>query len=192
MGCNSSSSSASGLPAKEVHDFITSEEVKIIKESWPVVAMDLPATGLHIFTRLFEMEKDFKKLFRRLMSVRESGDYVFDSVRLERHATMVMKHLGQAVENLDDSTYFSELLIALGEKHAAYDVKPEMLPFLWPAIRDGLKMRLGDKFTKEAELAWKHLYDYISHKLEEGMIKATSQASRRGINGFNVCNNSVK
>ena len=82
----------------------------------------------HFSSRLFEMEKDLKKLFRRLMSVRESGDYVFDSVRLERHATLVMKHLGQAVDNLDDSTYFSELLIMLGEKHSAYDVKPEMLP----------------------------------------------------------------
>ncbi|RUS78958.1 hypothetical protein EGW08_013260 [Elysia chlorotica] len=136
------------------------------------------------------MEKDLKKLFRRLMSVRESGDYVFDSVRLERHATLVMKHLGQAVDNLEDSSYFSELLVMLGEKHAAYDVKPEMLPFLWPAIRDGLKMRLGDKFTKEMELAWKHLYDYISHKLAEGMSNANSSGSKKATNGGLIHKNS--
>lgn len=41
--------------------------------------------------------------------------------------------------------------------------------FLWPAIRDGVKMRMGDKFNMETELAWKHLYDYISCKLSEGM-----------------------
>ncbi|GFR80850.1 cytoglobin-1 [Elysia marginata] len=184
MGCNASSRSPPGAMEKQVQDFLTAEEVRIVKESWPVVSLDLPATGLHIFTRLFEMENDLKKLFRRLMSVRESGDYVFDSVRLERHATLVMKHFGQAVENLDDSTYFSELLIMLGEKHSAYDVKPEMLPFLWPAIRDGLKMRLGDKFTKETELAWKHLYDYISHKLADGMSNAASGSSRKAKNGM--------
>lgn len=41
--------------------------------------------------------------------------------------------------------------------------------FLWPAIRDGLRLRLGDKFGVDAELAWKHLYDYISCKLSEGI-----------------------
>ena len=97
---------------------------------WTIKCRRKLTKAMPLFPRLFEMEKDLKKLFRRLMSVRESGDYVFDSVRLERHATLVMKHLGQAVDNLDDSTYFSELLIMLGEKHSAYDVKPEMLPVL--------------------------------------------------------------
>lgn len=78
------------------------------------------------------MEKDLKKLFRRLMSQTESGEFIFDSVRLERHATLVMKNLGQAVENLDDSSYFSEMLTSLGEKHATYNVKPEMLPVSKP------------------------------------------------------------
>ncbi|BFZ11775.1 hypothetical protein BsWGS_14814 [Bradybaena similaris] len=169
MGCNSSTNSTTKVCSKEVSYFLNASEIRVVRESWAIVALDLPATGLHIFTRLFEMEKDLKKLFRRLMSQTESGEFIFDTVRLERHATLVMKNLGQAVENLDDSSYFSEMLTILGEKHSTYNVKPDMLPFLWPAIRDGLKMRLGDKFTVEAELAWKHLYDYIICKLTEGM-----------------------
>ncbi|CAG5130371.1 unnamed protein product, partial [Candidula unifasciata] len=128
MGCNTSMNSRRSADDNEVNDYMTSDEILIVRESWAIVALDLPATGLHIFTRLFEMEKDLKKLFRRLMSQTESGEFVFDSVRLERHATLVMKNLGQAVENLDDSTYFSEMLTTLGEKHSAYNVKPEMLP----------------------------------------------------------------
>uniref|UniRef100_A0A0B6ZR04 Globin n=1 Tax=Arion vulgaris TaxID=1028688 RepID=A0A0B6ZR04_9EUPU len=169
MGCNSSTNSTKKVVSTEIDYFLTVNERRIVRESWAVIALDLPATGLHIFTRLFEMEKDLKKLFRRLMSQTESGDFIFDSVRLERHATLVMKNLGQAVEHLDDSTYFSEMLVLLGEKHSAYEVKPDMLPFLWPAIRDGLKMRLGEKFGVDSELAWKHLYDYIVCKLSEGM-----------------------
>lgn len=77
------------------------------------------------------MEKDLKKLFRRLMTQNESGEFIFDSAKLERHATMVMNSLGQAVENMEDSVYFSEMLHVLGEKHVAYNVKPEMFPVSW-------------------------------------------------------------
>lgn len=45
-----------------------------------------------------------------------------------------------------------------------------MIPqFFWPAVRDGLKLRLGDKFTVKVELAWKHLYDYVTSKISEGI-----------------------
>ncbi|XP_005099823.1 neuroglobin [Aplysia californica] len=169
MGCSSSSNKQEDECGHQVDYFLSPDEIRIVRESWAVVALDLPATGLHIFTRLFEMEKDLKKLFRRLMSQTESGEFIFDTIRLEHHATLVMKNLGQAVDNLDDSEVFSEMLVLLGEKHSSYNVRPAMLAFLWPAIRDGLKMRLGDKFTVETELAWKHLYDYISCKMSDGM-----------------------
>ncbi|CAG5126662.1 unnamed protein product [Candidula unifasciata] len=179
MGCNSSTNSNTKVASQEVDYFLTPSEIQIVRESWAIVALDLPATGLHIFTRLFEMEKDLKKLFRRLMTQTESGEFIFDTVRLEQHATLVMKQLGQAVDNLDDSTHFSEMLTILGEKHAVYNVRPEMFPFLWPAIRDGLKMRLGDKFTVEAELAWKHLYDYIISKLSEGIERGRPKPKKK-------------
>ena len=53
--------------------------------------------------------------------------------------------------------------------------------FLWPAIRDGLKMRLGDKFTVETELAWKHLFDYIACKMGEGMMKTRHKPGKKMI-----------
>ncbi|CAL1533201.1 unnamed protein product [Lymnaea stagnalis] len=169
MGCNVSSNKKQKVARPEVDFFLTTEEKQIARESWTVISLDLPATGLHIFTRLFEMENDMKKLFKRLMSQSESGHFVIDTARLERHATIVMKHLGMAVDSLEDSVKFSMTLNSLGEKHATYLVSPDMLPFLWPAVRDGLKMRLGDKFTVKTELAWKHIYDYITCKISEGI-----------------------
>ncbi|XP_059154489.1 neuroglobin-like [Physella acuta] len=170
MGCNSSTTkTVSRANEKEMSFYLTQEEMELARDSWAIVALDLPATGLHIFTRLFEMEKDFQKLFKRLMTQKESGEFVFDTARLERHASLVMKQLGQAAEHTDDSINFSASLRLLGEKHAGYNVKPEMFPFFWPAVRDGLKLRLGDKFTVKVELAWKHLYDYVTSKISEGI-----------------------
>ena len=77
---------------------------------------------------MFEIEKDLTKFFRRLMTQNESGEFIFDTFRLEHHATAVMKKLGQAVENLEDSEDFGDMLVSLGEKHHTYNVRPEMTP----------------------------------------------------------------
>ncbi len=74
------------------------------------------------------MEKDLRKMFRRLMTQSESGDLIFDTIRLEHHATLVMKSIGQAVDAVEDAKAFTEMLYGLGEKHTSYNVKPEMLP----------------------------------------------------------------
>lgn len=68
-----------------------------------------------------------KKLFKRLLSNSESGNFIFDDDRLRGHARIVMNSLGAAVDSLDDSSSLSGMLVALGEKHAAYNVKGEMI-----------------------------------------------------------------
>ena len=56
-----------------------------------------------------------------------------------------------------------------------------MFQFLWPAVRDALKMRLGEKFTVETELAWKHLFDYIACRMGEGMTRAKSKDNKKSL-----------
>lgn len=49
---------------------------------------------------------------------------------LRRHAQFVMETLGAAVEclELDDSSVFANILVALGQIHGTYDVKQHYLP----------------------------------------------------------------
>ena len=78
--------------------------------------------------RLFELQSDFKKMFKRMMTQTETGEYDFDWNKLGNHANIVMNALDNAVDGMGDSSYLSKGLLELGERHKMYSVKPEMVP----------------------------------------------------------------
>lgn len=166
-----------GDRSKEIMDFVSPEEVEIIRHSWDIVKQDLPGTGIYMFTRLFELQSDFKKMFKRMMTQSETGEYDFDWNKLGSHANIVMSALDNAVNGMGDSSYLSKGLEELGERHNMYNVKPEMVPLMWPAVRDALKQALSEDFTVETELAWKHVFDYIVCKMSSGMRRGKADTS---------------
>lgn len=55
-----------------------------------------------------------------------------------------------------------------------------VLQFLWPAIRDAFKVKLGDQFTQETELAWRHVFEYIKSNLSEGIKQGELELMETG------------
>ena len=62
------------------------------------------------------------------MTKENSGEFIFDESKLRSHGKMVMDTLGAAVECLDDSSQLTILLVEIGERHAHYGVRPDMIP----------------------------------------------------------------
>ena len=62
------------------------------------------------------------------MTKENSGEFIFDENKLRSHGKMVMDSLGAAVECLDDSAQLTSLLVEVGERHALYGVRPDMIP----------------------------------------------------------------
>ncbi|ELU16329.1 hypothetical protein CAPTEDRAFT_192439 [Capitella teleta] len=132
-------------------------------------------------------DKDLKNLFVNLVpneDVNQDGAYQnpdrssngaghssvhLDELLLKKHAHVVMEALGAAVECLEDSVFLSNVLVALGQIHATYHVKPMYLPRLWPAIRHGLKEVLQDVFTEQVEDCWRIIFNFIISKMKEGI-----------------------
>ena len=82
---------------------------------------------------MFHTDKDLKTLFIRLSKPHHqpaacSGDIMLDEFLLKKHSNVVMESLGAAVECLEDSVFLSNVLVALGQIHAAYRVRPQLLP----------------------------------------------------------------
>ncbi|XP_076443042.1 neuroglobin-like [Babylonia areolata] len=179
MGCQNSKAGTKEEVEKdkELGDFVSAEEIEVIRSSWETVKQDIPGTGIYMFTRLFELQSDFKKFFKRLMTQTETGEYDFDWNKLSNHANIVMNALDNAVDSIQDSSYLSKGLQELGERHKMYSIKPEMVPLMWPAIRDALRQALAEEFTVETELAWKHVFDYIVFKMSQGMKRPDKTAS---------------
>ncbi|ESO96466.1 hypothetical protein LOTGIDRAFT_159879 [Lottia gigantea] len=168
MGCTISAT-IRNKGIKDLPGYLTQREVDIVQKTWAILSTDMMGTGVYMFQRLFEIQKDLQKLFRKLLLPSETADYFFDEVKLQSHAMIVMQGLGAAVESLDDSVYLTNILLTMGEKHSQYNVQPEMISLLWPAIRDALKHKLKEDFTPETELAWRHVFDYISSNMAEGI-----------------------
>ncbi|XP_025104081.1 neuroglobin-like [Pomacea canaliculata] len=180
MGCQNAKSSQKEdcEDEKELGDFLTVEEIEVIRHTWAIVKQDIPGTGMFMFTRLFELQSDFKKFFKRMMTQTETGEYDFDRNKLGNHANVVMTALDKAVDSLDDSSFLSKGLAELGERHKMYNVKSEMIPYMWPAVRDALKKALAEDFTVEAELAWKHVFDYIVSKMAQGINSGSGSPTK--------------
>lgn len=53
-----------------------------------------------------------------------------------------------------------------------------VLQYMWPAVRDALKKALAEDFTVEAELAWKHVFDYIVSKMAQGINSGSGSPTK--------------
>ncbi|OWF48660.1 neuroglobin-like [Mizuhopecten yessoensis] len=170
MGCSQSGSVRMQRSSQQLENYLTSEQVRLVKQSWLILGEDMAATGLLVFKKLFESNEGMKKLFYKLMRCDSSEQLEFDQEKLTRHATIVMQGLGAAVESLEDSVFLTNVLIAMGERHAMYNVKTEMVPHLWPAIRDAFKELMGEDFLPAVESAWLHVFEYIGSKFKMGIV----------------------
>ena len=86
-----------------------------------------------------ESDKDLFAEFKRLAAGRSStidcsdcppsmtSPECPDSSLINKHSHVVMEAIGATVECLDDSMFLCRVLIALGQIHATYDVRPHYL-----------------------------------------------------------------
>ncbi|XP_076463890.1 neuroglobin-like [Babylonia areolata] len=183
-GASATKMGESGESSKELEDFLTPRESNIIHSSWIIIEQNRTKTGVYLFTRLFQLQASFKKMFKRLMTRSETGHFIIDWQMLESHADLVMGVLGKVVANLENSTQLSAELVQLGERHHGYHLHVDMVWLMWPALRDTLKHALVTDFTLETELAWKHLFEYVASKMELGIkrgMKHDSASSTQGV-----------
>ncbi|XP_045187619.1 uncharacterized protein LOC123545361 [Mercenaria mercenaria] len=174
MGCVVSSSRLAHSDDKELPQFVSAEDIRLVQESWLLVQQDMDNIGLIIFKRFFKDNRDLKRLFYTKlrgedmeMGNIEEGE--FDEDKLRMHGRIVMEALGAAVECLNDSEHLTALLIGIGERHVMYGVKSDMVPRLWPAIVTTLEEQLGDNFDNKVGKAWERVFQYIGGKVIEGI-----------------------
>ncbi|XP_061194669.1 neuroglobin-like [Saccostrea echinata] len=175
MGCTFSGIEEVNLEKRELETYVTPEDIRLVKESWKIVGQDLNGAGMMVFHKLFEKNKDLKKLFQNLTRLEADGEVVLDDEKLQTHSRIVMDGLGAAVESLEDSVILTNILILMGERHAGYHVRPEMVGLLWPAIRDTFKEKLEDDFTPDIARAWTHVFDYLKARFQEGIRRGRNQ-----------------
>ena len=106
-------------------NFVQKSESKLFAN---VISNDISRRRIMLFFfRLFSKNHHLKKLFTKLITSEVSGEVFLNEELLQNHARIVMESLSAAVECLHDSKQLTILLIAIGERHAMYGVKPHMI-----------------------------------------------------------------
>lgn len=119
--------------------------VELIKESFNVGLVPKAEELAEFF---------YNDLFTRYPEVKP----LFEKTNMASQKKKLMASLKFLVDNLENSTALSDALTALGQRHAAYNVKAEHYPMVADCLLAALSNALGDKWTPELREAWTELY----------------------------------
>jgi hemoglobin-like flavoprotein len=134
--------------------------------------------------RLFELEPEAKTLFGFQKDTQL--EELKTSTRFVNHASNFVRMFDKAVEMIGpDTDMLTDILLDLGEKHAAYGVRPEYFPSMGTALIGSMKIMLvAEDFNAQVEQAWYELFGAMSYDMIRGQRRAKDLKRRRISNSY--------
>lgn len=131
---------------------VTTEQIKLVKDSWSRVVPIAEQAAALFYGRLFELDPALKPMFK--------GDMVEQGQKL-------MRMVGIAVDNLDRLDNIVPAVQDLGVKHLEYGVKNYHYETVGDALLWTLGQGLGDAFTTEVMVAWSDVYGLLASTMKD-------------------------
>jgi hemoglobin-like flavoprotein len=125
---------------------MTPEQVKLVQDSFKLVAPIAPQAADLFYGRLFEIAPTVRPLFPADISAQK---------------TKLMTMIGTAVANLHQVEKIVPAVQDLGRRHVAYGVTADHYKPVGEALIWTLEKGLGDKFTPEVKTAWVTVYQTL-------------------------------
>ncbi|XP_052766614.1 cytoglobin-1-like [Mya arenaria] len=154
-------------PTAENRPEITEEHIRIIRETWNIIRLDIARVGVVLFMRLFEKYPDVQQLFVHFRGL--SSDELRNNIKLRDHGLRVLNTLEKCISRVDEPERLEKLLFDLGQKHSMYNIKVEYLYLLVPQMQQALMPVLEDRWTYLVESSWSAFLRYIIHIMAEAM-----------------------
>lgn len=140
---------------------MTPQQIEMVKQTWTMVVPIADKAAELFYGRLFELEPEYKALFKHDMT--EQGK-------------KLMKTINIAVEALDDVEPLIPTLKKMGADHVGYGVKERDYNVVGAALLWTLEQGLGDAFTDEVKNGWAAVYDVLAGVMKEGAAELESAA----------------
>jgi hemoglobin-like flavoprotein len=126
---------------------------ELLRSSFDLVAERQPQLTLRFYDILFERYPQVRPLFGREQA---------------RQAEMLQSALVSVLEHLEDASWLSETLTALGKKHVDYGVTGDMYSWVGAALLATLAEAAGEAWTPAVEAAWTEAYGAIAGLMQRG------------------------
>jgi hemoglobin-like flavoprotein len=129
-------------------------DVTVLRESFALVVERAPDVTARFYDVLFARYPQARSLFGRNMR--------------NKQEEMLTRALVAVIEHLEDPTWLSETLRALGAKHVAYGVTDEMYPWVGESLLAALATVLDREWTPRVEAEWTAAYAAIAGAMMAG------------------------
>jgi len=139
---------------------VTSEQIRLVRTSWPVVATNADVCTRSFYKHLFEIDESAARLFAGV-------DMALQRKRLEQTLAVV-------VRALDDPDSLLPAVAALGKRHATYGVENHHFDSVGEALLSALGDTLGDGFGADVRTAWSDAYVLLASVMRRALIRAKS------------------
>jgi hemoglobin-like flavoprotein len=151
-----------GMPGYHInhskeHAMLTSTQIRLIRESFVLVAAIAEAVPTIFYARLFALDPILRPLFKHDM--------------LDQGHKLVQM-LAFVVANLDKPDMLLPAVQRLGERHTSYGVKTEHYASVGAALIWTLGQGLGEQFTPEVRAAWEAAYKLLADTMQSTMMVA--------------------
>jgi hemoglobin-like flavoprotein len=94
-----------------------------------------------------------------------------------KQAEMLQQALVAVMEHLEDATWLTQTLEAMGAKHLDYGVSDEMYAMVGDSLLATLAEIAGDDWTPPLAAAWTDAYGAIAGLMQQGAKKARAAAA---------------
>jgi len=136
-----------------------SEQILLLRSSWPAVAANAEAITVRFYERLFEIDHGAAQLFAGV-------DMTTQRARLAQALALVVK-------SLDDPDRLLPAIAALGKRHAHYGVESHHFDSVGEALLVALADALGQEFNPEVRRAWTDAYALVASVMRRALIRAS-------------------
>jgi hemoglobin-like flavoprotein len=131
---------------------------QILRSSFALVIERQPEITTRFYEILFEKYPQVRPLFSR-----NSG---------ENQAKMLAGALVAVMDHLEDASWLSDTLTAMGKKHLEYGVRDEMYGWVGASLLAALAEAAGPDWTAEVEAQWIEAYGAITGLMQRGAAEA--------------------
>lgn len=142
---------------------ISQAEIITLQNAWTKLEQfDMQIIGRQVFSHLFEEVPDLKEDFSILFD-----DNLLHNEKFIKHCRKVMKHIGQAIHQLDDLenlvTFVNTFDMMIDQEYFPAFIKSFLM-----TLKDNLQK---DQFSDEERDSWKKALKLITQSIDQNMLK---------------------
>lgn len=133
---------------------MTPQSLDLVQTSWKQLYPIRQTAADLFYARLFQLDPSLRPLFKR--DLRDQGE-------------KLMLILDTAIRGLDQLDRLVPTVMALGQRHAGYGVRPGHFETVGETLLWTLRHALGRDYTEDVEAAWAEVYALLSAVMKTQM-----------------------